>query len=391
MQQRKNTRAAHGVGSIRHRKGGRWEARYTVGVNPITGKQDQRSEYGKTKKEASEKMMAKLAEINNGTYSEPSKLTVADWIDLWTTTYLGDVKPRTSDSYESICRLYLKPALGAVRLQKLSSPAIQTMYNTLQRDKELSPKTIKCVHGVLHKLLNKAVELEHIRRNPSEACVLPRAVRRDMTMLPDDAISDFLSAIQGHQYETLFFVDLFTGMRQGEILGLSWDAIDFEVGTILINKQLQRKRGTGGEYILMSTKSNKLRKITAADAVMKKLKEQKIKQTEMQLLCGEQWNNPYNLVFTNEFGRNCAPTTVYKHLKKVVASIGMPQTRFHDLRHSFAVVSLQNGDDIKTIQDNLGHYDAAFTLNTYGHSTGRMKRDSADRMDSFIKTAQKCG
>ena len=187
------------------------------------------------------------------------------------------------------------------------------------------------------------------------------------------------------------FVDLFTGMRQGEILGLTWDVIDFDNGTILIDKQLQRKRKTGGEYNLVSTKSNKTRKIAAADAVMQKLKEHKVKQTEMQLRVGAEWNNPNNLIFTNEFGRNYAPTTVYKHLKRIVASIGIPEARFHDLRHSYAVAALQSGDDIKTVQENLGHHTAAFTLDVYGHVSDRMKKDSAARMDNFIKNAQKCG
>jgi len=180
-------------------------------------------------------------------------------------------------------------------------------------------------------------------------------------------------------------------MRQGEILGLTWDVIDFDNGTILIDKQLQRKRKTGGEYNLVSTKSNKTRKIAAADAVMQKLKEHKVKQTEMQLRVGAEWNNPNNLIFTNEFGRNYAPTTVYKHLKRIVASIGIPEARFHDLRHSYAVAALQSGDDIKTVQENLGHHTAAFTLDVYGHVTDRMKKDSAARMDGFIKAAQKCG
>lgn len=119
---------------------------------------------------------------------------------------------------------------------------------------------------------------------------------------------------------------------------------------------------------------------------MGKLKERKAKQAADQLLAGPAWDNPWNLVFTNELGRYISPKMVRKPYKRIVAALDMPDLRFHDLRHSFAVASLQNGDDIKTLQENLGHHTAAFTLDTYGHVTDQMRDDSASRMDEFIKS-----
>jgi integrase len=212
-----------------------------------------------------------------------------------------------------------------------------------------------------------------------------------MVILPDETIPAFLNAIKGHKYETVYFVDLFTGMRQGEILGLTWDAIDFDRGTILINKQLQKEHKKGGEYRLVSTKRDKVRKITPALAVMQRLRQHRGIQAEMRLRAGTAWDNPHGLVFTHELGGNFAPFTVYSNLKRIVASIGVPEVRFHDLRHSYAVAALQSGDDVKTVQENLGHHTAAFTLDVYGHVTERMKQDSANRMDAFIKTVQTIG
>jgi integrase len=391
MPVRKNTRAAQGSGSIRQRPDGKWEGRYTPGRDPGTGNQIQKSVYGATQREVVDKLAAIKAGMNSGTYTEPSKLTVGQWLDIWAAEYLGGVKPHTVKSYETACRVHLKPALGAVRLQTLSAHTIQAAYNQLQRVKELSPKTIKNIHGVLHRALQQAMELGYIKNNPSEACITPRIEKREMVILPDETIPAFLNAIKGHKYGTVYFVDLFTGLRQGEILGLTWDAIDFDRGTILINKQLQKEHKKGGEYRLVSTKRDRVRKITPALAVMQCLRQHRGKQAEMRLLAGAEWSNPLELVFTHEFGGNFAPFTVYKHLKRIVASIGVPAARFHDLRHSYAVAALQSGDDVKTVQENLGHHTAAFTLDVYGHVTERMRKESAARMDAFIHSVQSGG
>lgn len=166
--------------------------------------------------------------------------------------------------------------------------------------------------------------------------------------------------------------------------GLSWDCIDFAHRTIAINKQLQKERGGSGAYHLVSPKNGKGRCITPAPSVMEVLKGQKRRQAEWQLRAGTMWEAS-GLVFTDERGHHLSAQTVYLHFKRLVAQAGFPAARFHDLRHSYAVAALQSEDDIKTVQQNLGHHTAAFTLDVYGHVTERMKQDSADRMERFIK------
>ncbi len=204
-------------------------------------------------------------------------------------------------------------------------------------------------------------------------------------MLDNDAVAAFLAAIEGHQYEAVYFVDLFTGLRQGEILGLAWDSIDFDAGTIFVSKQLIWGRDKRSHYYLDSLKNDKPRKIKPAAIVMQKLQEQKRRQTEWRLKAGPAWDNPMNLVFTNELGHHLLHHTIYMNFKAIVASMGIPDLRFHDLRHSYAVVALINGDDIKTVQGNLGHHTAAFTLDTYAHVTEQMQNESAARMDAYVK------
>lgn len=388
MARRSNTRAAQGAGTIRQRKDGRWEARYTVGRDPGTGKQVQRSVYGATQQEVRKKLAQLTAALDAGTYKEPCKMTVGQWLDIWSADYLGGVKPFTVVSYTGHIKNHLKPALGSVKLEALNAHTIQEFYNSLGAEREgkpgLSPKTVKNIHGVLHKALQQAVKIGYLRFNPADACELPRAVRKELKPLDEEQSKAFLKAIQGHRYEMLYTVTLFTGMREGEALGLMWECVDFKKGTILINKQMQREKKKNGQYLLVPTKNGKSRTITPAPWVMKLLRTQRAKQAEQQLRAGPMWEDS-GLVFTNELGHHLAIHTVYKDFKQIAASIGCPDARFHDLRHSYAVAAIRSGDDIKTVQGNLGHATAAFTLDVYGHVTDQMKRESAARMESYIK------
>ena len=388
MPRKSNTRAAQGAGTIRQRKDGRWEGRYTVGRDPGTGKQVQRSVYGSTQQEVRKKLAQVTVEIDSGTYKDPCKIKLGEWLDIWVAEYLNDVKPRTIESYTDHIKNHIKPALGAVKLEALTTPAVQRFYNQLGAEKGgktgLSPKTVKNIHGVLHEALQQACKVGYIRTNPVDACTLPRAEKKEIKPLDSDEISAFLKAIQGHRFETVYIVTLFTGLRRGEVLGLTWDAVDFDGGTLLINKQLQKIPGEKAAFRLVSTKNSKGRTITAAPSIFAVLKRYRAKQAEWRLRAGETWEDS-NFVFTDEFGHHLSPHTVYHNYKRIVASIGLPAARFHDLRHSYAVAALKEGDDVKTVQQNLGHHSAAFTLDTYAHATAEMKRESAARMEKFIK------
>ena len=389
MARKSNTRGAQGAGTIRQRKDGRWEARYTVGRDPGTGKQVQRSVYGATQQDVRKKLAQLTTAIDSGTYKEPCKMTVGQWLDIWTADYLGGVKPFTVVSYTGHIKNHIKPTLGAVKLEALNAHTIQGFYNGLTVEREgkpgLSPKTVKNIHGVLHKALQQAVKIGYLRFNPADACELPRVVRKELKPLDEEQSKAFLKAIQGHRFELLYTVVLFTGMREGEALGLTWDSVDFQKGTVLINKQMQREKKKNGQYLLVPTKNGKSRTITPAPWVMKLLRVQRSRQAEQRIKVGPMWEDS-GLVFTSETGHHLAIHTVYKDFKQIAASIGCPDTRFHDLRHSYAVAAIRSGDDIKTVQGNLGHATAAFTLDVYGHVTDQMKKESAARMESYIKS-----
>lgn len=389
-------KAAAGTGTIRKKTktvNGKvytwWEARYTAGTDPGTGKQIQRTITGKTQKEVSKKLKEATAAIDAGTYTAPNKMTVGEWLDIWVKEYLGNVKPRTAESYRIIVKNHLKPKLGATRLDQLDAHTVQTFYNGLTGITDgtpLSPKTIKNIHGVFHKALQQAMKNKYIYFNPADACELPRIEKAEIKPLDDTQINAFLKAIKGHPFEDLFLVDLFTGMRKGEILGLQWDCVDLKKGTILIKQQLQTVVGSPGEFHLVSTKNSKGRQITIPPFLVAALRRVKKKQLENRLRYGECYDTSMDFVFTDDLGKHLKPKQVYDAFKKIVAEMGIPNTRFHDLRHSYAVASIRSGDDIKTVQENLGHATAAFTLDIYGHVTDQMKQASAARMEQFFKS-----
>jgi integrase len=305
--------------------------------------------------------------------------------------------------------------------------------------------------AVIHKALSQAVKLGYIIANPAAACELPRIEKKEIQPLEQAKMTEFLKAIENEQYKNLFAVTLFTGVRQGEILGLPWRNVDFQKGQITISQQLQISRGkrdlikhdldglvntkiltqaqeekivsalskslekSGGfepaldkligakvisvgqkaavlkaldteshkyknGYYIASTKSGKARTITPAPFVMQTIRNERAKQAENKLRLGPVFENKDDLVFTDETGKHLASLTVYNHFKRIAKKIEIPAARFHDLRHTYATSALYNGDDVKTVQTNLGHATASFTLDVYAHASEKMKQDSADRM-----------
>ena len=419
---RKTTRAAQGSGTIRKKtftQKGReytvWEGRVTTGRDPGTGRQMQRSFTAKTQKEVREKMQEALVEINDGTYFEPAKMTLARWLDIWTTDYMSDKKYLTVKHYRAQVNEHIKPALGAVKLSKLTPAQIQRFYNDLlktgrtvpKKDENgrivkkdgktvteqvpLSAKSVRNIHCILTKALSVAVTVGYLKANPAERTTIPKMQKKEIRPLTDAQIKDFLHIADGDEYGTILKVILFTGLREAEATGLTWDCVDFKDGTIKVCKQLQKRPLADGGATFAPLKNDKTRILRPAPFVMGLLKQRKKEQIEQRFRAGEAWDGWADLkeqktalVFTTATGQNIRPKTLYLHYKKLAAQIGAPESRVHDLRHTFAVLSLQNGDDVKTVQSNLGHATAAFTLDVYGHVSERMKEDSASRMEAYI-------
>lgn len=199
--------------------------------------------------------------------------------------------------------------------------------------------------------------------------------------------SAFLDALEGHRFKQLYSVAMLTGMREGEILGLQWRCVDFDNGTVRIDKQLLRPRKKGDSFRFGSPKNGKERTITPAPSVMAMLKEQKSLQNVHRMHAGPTWyNGPLSgLVFTDETGEPYKYHTVLDNFKAILKAAKLEERRFHDLRHTYAVLSLLSGADPKSVQMTLGHSSVAFTLDRYSHFTETMRRHSADKMEALYQ------
>ncbi len=353
------------------------------------GQSKRGSVYGSTQKECRQKLTATLKAIDDGTYFKPTKrYTVAEWMQEWSATYCVHLRPSTQTDYQRKSEKYILPNIDSVQLTALTPMQVQRFCNKLSNgyegQKALSPKSVKDIHGILHTALKQAVIAGVIPSNPSDNTKLPKRKKPELKPLMDESINNFMEEIRGDRYERIFILDLFSGMRQSEILGLQWEDVNFETGEITVCRQLQKNR-TGGYSFIDETKNVKDRIVVLSPSVMQLLKEQKRQQMEWQLAAGEGWNNEHNLVFTDELGGHLKHFTVCKHFKKYVKEIGMDDTRFHDLRHSCAILELQSGCSVKAVQEQLGHYSSAFTMDVYGAVSNTMKKDTQDRMEELFQ------
>lgn len=388
---RKATRTAHGAGAIRKRiitRNGQeytyWEARVTVGYDPGTGRQIQKSISGKTQREVREKMTAVLRDIDNGVYQMPNKITVQEWMAEWLQTFCANkVKPLTLDAYGSTIRTHINPVIGAVKLQELKGVHIQKMYNTMTAA-GLSGKTVKNAAAVLHKALSVAIKQGIISANPCDGAELPKVVKKEIKPLADAEIPQFLKAIENDPMRNAYALCLFAGLREGECLGLSWQQVDFDRGRLVINQQLQHEKKKGGRYyIAPTTKSGKSRIVEPPAIAFEYLKDERQRQLSNRIKAVRVWNNPGDLVFTTETGAHFSTVTFYNRFKRIAAGIGRPDARPHDLRHTAATVAIASGADIKSVQDMLGHATASFTLNVYAHTSEQMRKDTAARVQGY--------
>ena len=406
MPRQTRERNPNGFGSIRKKEVVRngkkyiyYEGRYTVGKDPITGKTIRKSVTGYTKKEAGDKLKAAIAAIDNKTYVITTQNTVKEWLDLWSELYLNSVKAETRHLYCRYVENHIIPHLGSYSLSALNTNMIQKFYNDLQEGpKPVSAKTVKNIHGVLSKALDKAVANKYISDNPAKSCTLPKVKQKKVKPLEDDVLIEFIKRINGHKHEILYKIAVFTGLREGELLGLTWDCIDFEKGTLLVQQQLQKERKAKGKYFISPTKTDTIRKMTLPPTVIELFRQQKEKLHKMQQEADDMWTekpliysiednteHPYDLVFRNEIGERLSYRTVYDCYKRILEDMGETELNFHGLRHTFATISLSNGDDVKTVQENLGHSSSKTTLDIYTYFCNRMRNNGAARMEQYIQ------
>ena len=316
--------------NIRQRKNGLWEGRYR-----LNGKQC--AVYGQTKAEAKAKLAARMTEIEQGICIERTDLTLEEWGWEWLKTFKeGKVRHSTMDNYESDFRMHVVPYIGHIKLKDLTTLHIQRTYAKAQQN-GLSPKSIRNIHGLIHGMLAKAQSLDMVRKNVSEDCELPVVEKTEMHTLSDVELRRFLAIAKDDPFYLMYYVDFFTGLRESELIGLTWDCIDFAKGTIRVYRQFVRIASgpDKGKMMFTSLKNHKERTIHPAPSVMDALRQAKEKQNRQRLLAGSSWDNVYDMVFTRDNGMFIRFKTLYVHFKALVSRLNRPEVRFHDIRHPY--------------------------------------------------------
>ena len=383
-------RRGNGEGSITKRKDGKWQGSVLIGYNLETGRPKRKYFYGRTRKEVQEKINEVALKVQAGTYREPSKLTVAEWFTTWLNDYMKpSLRPTTWESYKYQVNGHIIPALGHLKLAQLQTAHIQRLYNEKLhggrldgKDGGLSPKSVRYIHTVIHSALEQAKKEGMVTINPADAVKLPKREQKEIKYLDTEGVAKFLAAAKDSKYFVAFFLALNTGMRRGELLGLRWKDIDFEAGQLTVNQGLVRVSGQGLVFQEPKTKlSNRV--INLAPAVVQVLKEHKKKQAEYRLMVGGIYRKDLDLVFANEIGEPLDPRAFTRVFERVIKKAGLDVT-FHGLRHTFATIALEQGVDVKTIQETLGHHSSAFTMDVYSSVTAKMKREAADKVGNLL-------
>ncbi len=373
-------------GNIRKRKDGRWEGRYTVGHNPETGKAIIKNVLGKTQAEVKEKLKKAIEENVGIDYGRAKNYTVGSWLEVWMENYAKiKLRPSTFKTSQGFLKNHIKPQIGSIPLADLTSLDLQRFYKHLldggrvdrveakKKPKGLAPKTVRNIHQMIGSAYNLAIEQHLVTKNPTQGCALPKVEHKEMKTLTADQLSAFFQEARDSGVYELYYLDLATGLRRGELLGLKWTDVDLVRGVLKIQRAISRQNGKVVEAPLKT--KNAYRTLPLSADAIDVLMQQRRKTGNSE------W------VFPSPTGGPMSPDSVLHMLQRVLKRAGLPRIRFHDLRHTFATMALQNGVDVKTVSSMLGHYSAGFTLDTYAHVTTDAQLKAAQTMGNILSRA----
>lgn len=393
----KSKTRANGEGTMYKRKDGTWCAELTIGIDPLTGKLKRKSFYGKTQGEVKDKLGIAKEKLRNGTLPTKEKLTVGDWLDIWLNKYKKDKRRiRTFENYEYLIRIHLKPHLGHIMLDKLSTETVQDFYDMLlikgRNDGKggLSSKTVRNIHNLLHCALEKALETRKIVFNATKATELPEKEHKEIKVLTKENEVMLLKTASKDRLGIAFIISLATGLRVGELLALRWQDINLDKNMLNVRQSLGRVKTFDESSTTKSklafgepkTKAGK-RLIPLPQNVVSLLRQHKRNQAEEKLKLGSGFNKE-NLVFCSLSGTPIDPKNFDRKFKSILKRAGLEKINLHILRHTFATRMLELNEHPKVVQEILGHANISITLDTYSHVLPEIKHAAAQKIEHLF-------
>jgi integrase len=372
-------RRGNGEGSITRRKDGLYMARYWI-ETPKGPKR--KTVYGKKREEVADKLARALAERADGIVYDDENLTVGEYLDSWLKgSVRGSVRQSTFDRYEIAVRVHIKPALGRVKLKKLSPAHVAGFYQD-RLAAGSAPASVNKLHVTLRKALAQAVKWHMVPLNVAEAVKAPRPAPPEMRTLSVEETRKLLEAARSDKLEALYMLAVHTGMRQGELLALKWQDVDLENAKLSVRRTLTM---SGGRIMLGELKTKKSRRtIRLTSAATRALRGHLARQMEEIGRLGDLYKDE-GLVFTSRVGTIINPTNLRKRsFAALLRRVNLPRIRFHDLRHTCATLLLQRDVHPKYVQELLGHANIAITLDTYSHVIPGMGDRAARAMEDAL-------
>ncbi len=338
----------------------------------------QKAIYGKTRAEVAEKLAKAMADRDGGLYFEAENLTVSAFLERWLNDSVrGSVRASTYTSYEGQVRRYIIPAIGRIKLGKLTPAHIQHLYREMQ-DRGLSTRTVQYTHAVLRRALKQAKRWGMVDRNVAEDVDPPRLKRGEIQPLDREQTRTLLQAANGDRLHALYVVAVTAGLRPGEMLALRWSDVDLEAGALRINRAL-----SGSEFAATKTPRSR-RKIELSNTARAALRAHRKRQLEEQMKKAGLWKD-HGLVFPSTVGTPLSHRNVVRSFKALLKRAGLPaSTRLYDLRHTCATLLLNGNVHPKYVQELLGHASISQTLDTYSHVLKGMDGGIGDAMDAAV-------
>ncbi len=361
-------------GSIQQRQNGTWRAQVSLEGRRL-------SFTGKTRRECQEWLKKTIGQIDKGMTFTSTTLTLGEYLQSWLNSIKASKRLNTWLGYEQLIRNHVIPHLGKIKLKDLSPDQIQTFYNHLLATDVGAYSVIK-IHILLHSALEQAVKVGLATRNVTHAAIPPKPPVKEMAILEESQISQLLVAAKGGRFEALLHLAVATGMRQMELLGLKWTDLDWVKQTLKVERQLERSTSDQVKFALPKTNQGR-RTLALGNQTMTVLRKHYERQNEERKAAGVGWKE-FGLIFTTKVGTPLNYRNLLRDFKLLLKAAGLPELRFHDLRHTAASLMLTHDIPVIVVSRRLGHAKPSITLDVYGHLIPSIQAEAAQKIDELI-------